>query len=100
MQMSLTSHRCCGCQKILEQAQTFSVSYIVTLQGLCIHRKAINKDKPSLSSGVLPSRQRFLLELYPRALPPVTHGSALQAPERMWILMLCLASRHQSACGY
>ena len=20
----------------------------------------------------------------PRALPPVTHGSALQAPERMW----------------
>ena len=32
--------------------------------------------------------------------PPVTHGSALQAPERMWILMLCLPSRHQSACGY
>ena len=22
--------------------------------------------------------------LYPRALPPVTQGSALQAPERMW----------------
>ena len=22
----------------------------------------------------------------PRALPPVTHGSALQAPERMWFL--------------
>ena len=22
--------------------------------------------------------------LYPRALPPVTHGSAFQAPERMW----------------
>ena len=22
--------------------------------------------------------------LYPRALPPVTHGSALQAPERLW----------------
>ena len=38
----------------------------------------------SLSSGVLPSRQRILFELYPRALPPVTHGSALQAPECMW----------------
>ena len=25
-----------------------------------------------------------LVELYPRALPPVTQGSALQAPERMW----------------
>ena len=24
--------------------------------------------------------------LYPRALPPVTHGSALQAPERMRFL--------------
>ena len=23
------------------------VSYIITLQGLCIHRKAINKNKPS-----------------------------------------------------
>ena len=22
--------------------------------------------------------------LYPRAMPPVTQGSALQAPERMW----------------
>ena len=35
----------------------------------------------SLSSGVLPSRQRLLYELYPRALPPVTQSSALQAPE-------------------
>ena len=43
--MSLASHRCCARLKILEQAQTFSVSYIITLQGLCIHRKAINKDK-------------------------------------------------------
>ena len=31
--------------------------------GSCIHRKAINKDKPSLSSGVLPSRQRLRGEL-------------------------------------
>ena len=35
------------------------------------------------SGGVLPSRQRLLTGLYPRALPPVTHGSAFQAPERM-----------------
>ena len=25
--------------------------------------------------------------LYPRALPPVTHGSALQAPERLWSII-------------
>ena len=39
----------------------------------------------SLSSGVLPSRQMFGGVSYkPRALPPVTHSSALQAPERWW----------------
>ena len=38
----------------------------------------------NLSSGVLPSRQRLHYELYPRALPPVTHSSAFQAPERWW----------------
>ena len=43
--MSLTSHWCCACLKILKQAWIFSVSYIITLQGLCIHRKAINKNK-------------------------------------------------------
>ena len=37
----------------------------------------------NLSCGVLPSRQRLLFELYPRALPPVTQSSALQAPECM-----------------
>ena len=50
--MSLTSHRCCARLKILEQAQTFSVSPTITLSGLCIHRKAINKDKHT-SSGFL-----------------------------------------------
>ena len=45
--MSLTSHWCCACLKILKQAWIFSVNYIITLQGLCIHRKAINKNKPS-----------------------------------------------------
>ena len=50
--MSLTSHRCCARLKILEQAQTFSASHIITLSGLCIHRKAINKDK-HLSCGFL-----------------------------------------------
>ena len=54
MQMSLASHRCCARLKILKQAWTFSVSPIITLSGLCIHRKAINKDKP-LSSGWYPT---------------------------------------------
>ena len=52
--MSLASHRCCARLKILEQAQTFSASHIITLSGLCIHRKAINKDK-HLSSGWYPT---------------------------------------------
>ena len=40
------------------------------------------EKKKSLSCGVLPSRQRIggVLSI-PRALPPVTQGSALQAPE-------------------
>ena len=37
---------------------------------------------------VLPSRQGLLYGLCPRALPPVTQGSALQAPERLRIRML------------
>ena len=42
-------------------------------------------EAPPLSSGVLPSRQRFGGRLsIPRALPPVTQGSALQAPECLW----------------
>ena len=39
------------------------------------------------SCGVLPSRQMLIIGLSPRALPPVTHGSALQAPERLWSLI-------------
>ena len=31
-----------------------------------------------------PPGRGFVGYLYPRALPPVTHGSALQAPERSW----------------
>ena len=53
-------------------------------KGLIRSIRLIRGRKESLSSGVLPFRQRFLVELYPRALPPVTHGSALQAPERLW----------------
>ena len=52
--MSLTSHRCCARQKILKQAWIFSATPTITPPGLCIYRKAINKNKPSLSSGVLP----------------------------------------------
>ena len=41
------------------------------------------------SSGVLPSRQRLGVGLsIPRALPPVTHSSAFQAPERMLVLVM------------
>ena len=54
--------------------------------GSCIHRKAINKDKTSLSSGILPSRQQYHIGDYPGTPPPsvyqVTHGTALQAAER------------------
>ena len=34
-------------RKSLKQAWIFSVSPTITLSGLCIYRKAINKDKPS-----------------------------------------------------
>ena len=46
----------CPSEKSLKQAWTFSVSPTITLSGLCIHRKAINKDKPSrpLEVSVLP----------------------------------------------
>ena len=49
--MSLASHRCCGRLKILKQAWIFSASHIITLSGSYIYRKAINKNKPSLSTG-------------------------------------------------
>ena len=73
-------------EKSLKQAWIFSVSHIITPSRSCIHRKAINKDKPSLSSGVLPSRQQYHIGDYPGTPPPsvyqVTHGTALQAAER------------------
>ena len=82
--MSLTSHRCCARLKILKQAWIFSASPIITLSGLCIHRKAINKDKP-LSCGVLPSRQQSSVIRLPGTPPSsvyqVTHSTALQAAE-------------------
>ena len=82
--MSLTIHRCCARLKILKQAWIFSVSHPITPQGLCIHRKAINKNKP-LSSGVLPSRQQSCVCRLPGTPPPsvyqVTHSTALQAAE-------------------
>ena len=62
--------------------------------GSCIHRKAINKNKPSLSSGVLPSRQLGRVCRLPGTPPSsvyqVTHGTALQAAEfylQQYILM-------------
>ena len=72
-------------EKSLKQAWIFSVSHIITPSRSCIHRKAINKDKPSLSSGVLPSRQQYHIGGYPGTPPPsvyqVTQGTALQAAE-------------------
>ena len=52
--MSLASHRCCARLKILKQAWIFSANHTITLSGLCINRKAINKDK-HLSSGWYPT---------------------------------------------
>ncbi len=46
--MSLVSHRRCVRLKILKQAWIFSVSPTITQQGSCIHRKAINKEKPTV----------------------------------------------------
>ena len=46
--------------------------------------RLIRGRKTSPCSGVLPSRQRLRGSYIPRALPPVTHGSAFQAPERLW----------------
>ena len=71
--------------KSLKQAWLFLVNHTITPPGSCIHRKAINKDKPSLSSGVLPSRQQYHIGVNPGTPPPsvyqVTHGTALQAAE-------------------
>ena len=41
----------------------------------------VEKEGPILRRTAL--RQMLLTGLYPRALPPVTHSSALLAPERM-----------------
>ena len=57
MQMSLASHRCCARLKILKQAWIFSATHIITPPGSCIHRKAINIDKPP-SSGWYPTTGR------------------------------------------
>ena len=82
-------------RKSPKQAWIFSVSPTITLSGLCIHRKAINKNKHP-SSGVLPSRQQYRVYVYPGTPPPlvyqVTHGSALQAAERYM--------RHHILCGW
>ena len=77
---------------ILHQPQGVYSVFVLwpAFKGLIRSIRLIRGRKESLSSGVLPFRQRFLVELYPRALPPVTHGSALQAPERLRILMIFL----------
>ena len=62
----------------------FCLMTLVTT-GLIRSIRIIRGRKESLSSGVLPSRQRYGGVAYiPRALPPVTQSSALQAPECSW----------------
>ena len=41
-------------------------------------------DKPSCPAAYCPPGSICGLLSIPRALPPVTHGSALQAPECLW----------------
>ena len=60
--------------RILKQAWIFSVSHTITPSRSCIHRKAINKDKPSLSSGVLPSRQHLWYAIYTEGVAPGYSG--------------------------
>ena len=48
--MSLTSHWCCSCLKILERAQIFSAIYIVTLS-VFLHQSQGDKHEINLSSA-------------------------------------------------
>ena len=50
--------------------------------------RPIRGRKRAYPLAYCPPGRGFSLSSDPRALPPVTHGSALQAPERMWIRML------------
>ena len=43
--------------KILKQAWIFAATHIITLSGLCINRKAINRDKHQ-SSGWYPTMDK------------------------------------------
>ena len=81
--MSLTSHWCCACLKILKQAWIFSVSYIITLQGLCIHRKAINKNKHQ-SSGWYPTTGKTSTCKAKRFIPVYRLGEDGDLLQRRW----------------
>ena len=62
--------------------------------GSCIHRKAINKDKPSLSSGVLPSRQHSRV----CRLPSTPPSSVYQVTQCTALTLLNLGcTRHSSS---
>ena len=99
--MSLTSHGCCARLKILKQAWIFSATHIITPQGLCIHRKAINKNKhPVLWRTAFQAEYR--VEDYPGTPPPsvyqVTHGTVLQTAEcYVMHLVIVLPPSQQSA---
>ena len=62
--------------------------------GSCIHRKAINKDKPSLSSSVLPSRQHSRV----CRLPSTPPSSVYQVTQCTALTLLNLGcTRHSSS---
>ena len=52
--------------------------------GLCL-APSIGVTYPA---AYCPPGRGFTMSSNPRALPPVTHGSALQAPERLWFFFL------------
>ena len=91
MQMSLTSHRCCSCLKILKQAWIFSASPTITPPGSCIHRKAINKDKHSScgwypTTGILPHARQNGLFLFIALVRMVTFCKEGDGMLSVWAL--------------
>ena len=77
-----------GCSALQERMQCTAGTDAVHCGSGCSALRLRWVKQKDLSCGVLPSRQRLRGVLsIPRALPPVTHSSALQAPERMWSII-------------
>ena len=61
----------------------FCLMALVTTGLICSIRPIRGRNKPILWRTALQADVWWCV-MNPRVLPPVTHGSALQAPERMW----------------